>query len=416
MRDAHARASAWASGLLAASELDSAGTCRSQRSRQRFRASSERVVASPILAPGRKAIVGKVGKQTAKKRRQRDRKTAKGALLKCLMHFTRLRVILKTSIESCSDFRRMARLAGKLFGAKASPASVAALLLYDRCWRDARLSQSLVSAFVQAKGNRGCKRAFVAIAAVKKHPLAKRVNHRYWQGPAAFVAHNQAKCFKPEDVKSVAEALGKASRTGTLHMDSVVHRMTSCMQHVNMYSTISYLRVCEPLLGFMSVGTQALVHQMSPHVDWCFQLCSHSDLKHLLHQAGVKGALKMSVGDVALNYCELFKIFRRLGIVPEQCVDVAGLTAALVLTESKLLLRILPQLEPLTDADANDITSIRFQESADVDRYLPPDKMDKNEAPHYCKGAENMLPRLIGQMRLHGWLAPLLPTPMSADC
>ena len=47
------------------------------------------------------------------------------------------------------------------------------------------------------------------------------------------------------------------------------------------------LRAC------LFVGTHALGHQMSAHVNLCFQLLSHTKMKHGLHKTDVNEALNM---------------------------------------------------------------------------------------------------------------------------
>ena len=137
---AYNQADEWASQLCNKESLSA--TDRSTRYRQRKRALAAGKVPIPRLVAGRKPMSGYASSDTAKRRRQRARLAARTNLAEYLAHFRRLRVILKTSLNTCSDFRRMARLSAEPTRAKASATQRTAILLCDRCWRDARISRA----------------------------------------------------------------------------------------------------------------------------------------------------------------------------------------------------------------------------------------------------------------------------------
>ena len=243
---AYNQADEWASQLCNKESLSA--TDRSTRYRQRKRALAAGKVPIPRLVAGRKPISGYASSNTAKRRRQRARLAARTNLAEYLAHFRRLRVILKTSLNTCSDFRRMARLSAGLTRAKASATQRTAILLCDRCWRDARISRKLLERFSAAKGQESgspCARALHAICAVKNSHLTKSLNHHaYWQETAAIITQSQVECMKPEDVECIARLVVKAARTGNLRIDATALRMVSKIQFVKWRSLISYLRVC----------------------------------------------------------------------------------------------------------------------------------------------------------------------------
>ena len=208
---AHNQTDEWASQLCKESL---SAIARSRRYRQRKRALAAGSVPLPRLAAGRKPISGYGSSNSAKRRRQRARRAAGKALLEYFVHFRRLRVILKTSLDRCSDFRRMARLSAGLTRAKASASQRAAILLDDRCWRNARISRKLLEEFSAARGVvKGCDRALHAVVVVKKTYLAKRLNHHaYWSGPVAIIAHSQVKYMNPVDVECIAARVGARQR------------------------------------------------------------------------------------------------------------------------------------------------------------------------------------------------------------
>ena len=152
-RAQRAETNAWARGLCADVERSNSPTSRSQRCRQRQRALKNGHRAIPTVSRGRKPKLGAVGPETLRKRAYRLNLTASKALAKYVVQFRRLRVIVKTSLARCSDFRRMARLATRLSRAKASAFDVAVVLQYDRPLRDARLSVAMEGAFLAAKAS-----------------------------------------------------------------------------------------------------------------------------------------------------------------------------------------------------------------------------------------------------------------------
>ena len=199
-------------------------------------------------------------------------------------------MILKTSLDRCSDFRRMARLSAGLTRAKASASQRAAILLDDRCWRNARISRKLLEEFSAAKGVvKGCDRALHAVVVVKKTYLAKRLNHHaYWSGPVAIIAHSQVKYMNPVDVECIAARVGKAAGAGDLDIDATVLHMVSKMQFVDWYSAVSCLRVCQALMGFKFIGNQDMIFAMTEHVDTFSRLLPYMAWKSALFKAGVR--------------------------------------------------------------------------------------------------------------------------------
>ena len=344
----------------------------------------------------------KVLPRSFQRRRRREAKLAERTLRGLVQQMLRLRLIVKTTLSSASNVRRMLRVAHACRRLGGSPRTVCAVLLVDRPLRDARVSRVMLQCFerLRQQGLAEDKAGWQSIqTGIRKH-RALGCRSAFWHGPTALCA---ARAVEGICKKSLIDLASQVVSGAGTHTDSVMSELTS-WPGVGTYHAYDTMRALRAVLGIQFRQEGEAAERMSTNVSMMQSVMPLRDMVSLLQKHHRRNALPVHAGDAALVTCECKKGLTRLGLlIPQKKYSRDELRATLGSPQAARLLFALQACDPLTEADLTGSDRLEHQERAQLKQCLPPTNASWDQTPHYAVGSEYLVSRFLPSLRRRGW-------------
>lgn len=392
---------AWLEHVRASRPANQA-TLRKRLSRQRQAASG----ALPVrLRAGRPPGATSCSTSSRERVRRRWKASARTLLPLLSRQLIRLRVIAKGSLVQASDVRRALRF-GFVFHRITKDLTCTLLaLLYERSWRDPRLSAYFLSRQAVNLRLHSCplQATWKSVRQTRAKAPATLPDHRFWPGPAALNAARGPWAWEESTVLGVVEGI-LACKGGVDAADMVAEMKQ--LPYISGYFAFGYLRDLHAagLIHLREAGSAASA--MSDNVAAGTSICPLPVWRKALVRSDGRTPRTFQYGDAALVVCETVKALQALGF------NIGG--GALDCTSDPvqelgggaghMLLEFLERCAPLTSQQVHARTGVRSTETSLVDRYLASTSESWDASTHACKGSESLVPLLLPQMRHHGFL------------
>ena len=375
---------------------------RKRLSRQRTEGSGR----PPIrLRAGKQGHDSSASLESRDRRRRRWRTRARKLLPSISKQLIRLRLISKDRLVQASDVRRALRfgLAFKRLTKDITCTVVA--LLYEKCWRDPKLSAFLLK--TQAMNLRNSPSVMEAtwrsVRQTRAKTRASSADHRFWTGPAALNASRAPWVWDEATVLAVVKRILESRRS--VDAAAMVAELGQ-LAFVSRYFAFGFLRDLHAG-GFIhlreAAGTAAA---MSDTVAAGASICPLPTWRRAVFRSGGRTPQNFEYGDVALLACETLKSLQVLGFCVGRAVVSPDRDPLQELGNGAghMLLEFLEQCEPLSLQDVQKISGVRSTEASLVDKFLPQTAAVWDASPHCCRGSESLTPLLLPQMRHTGFL------------
>lgn len=382
------------------------GKERTRRWRLRARESLETCDVVPPQSSGVKRKRN-ASPASLKRRGRRDRKEAASNVLDFVRQCLRLRLLAKASLCQCSDVRRARRVGQRLLRMGWTRQAVVLLLSFDVLWRSPRVSKVLLEVCEKKVLQGGCiSNAWRAAVAVRTQQSLRTTFGEFWHGPTKL---NMAQCWRawrPGQMHCWAQLWPKTGKSVNLVSLTEHLKRDLAFAHLGPYGRVVLVRTIARALALALTHDDAVSPQMSTPVQVLSSILPPAEFLRRAKSLRLKKGVVWDSADVALLYCEVAKLLKHLGIVPDwDNTQHADQNKYEILTSPrcKLLLRCLRRCSKLDSAALFRQSKAASAEAAAVDRFLPAARDEKNLEPHTSANIEQRLPLLNRQLQRLGF-------------